>query len=141
MIFGNRMSAKTVRKAEKSKAKYIRKFGDDSGADYPVRIEKNVHIGDALGVHNVLVGDLSQNAHYDPKANLPQEPFDTEKGLIVGNIRMGFGHYRISMAIASAARSMGYVPYWMDLNSYRETTCTKVIGAQPGIQTFEESPF
>ena len=43
---------------------------------------------------------------------------------------MGFGHYRISMAIASAAHSMGYVPYWMDLNSYPQTTCTKVIGAQ-----------
>jgi hypothetical protein len=43
---------------------------------------------------------------------------------------MGFGHYRISMAMASAAKSMGYTPYWMDLNSYRETTCTKVIGAQ-----------
>lgn len=56
--------------------------------------------------------------------------FDTEKGIIVGNIRMGFGHYRISMAIASAAHSMGYVPYWMDLNSYPQTTCTKVIGAQ-----------
>lgn len=25
---------------------------------------------------------------------------------------------------------MGYVPYWMDLNSYPQTTCTKVIGAQ-----------
>ena len=43
---------------------------------------------------------------------------------------MGFGHYRISMAIASAAKSMGYTPYWMDLNSYPRTTCTKVIGAQ-----------
>lgn len=43
---------------------------------------------------------------------------------------MGFGHYRISMAMASAAKAMGYTPYWMDLNSYGETTCTKVIGAQ-----------
>ena len=43
---------------------------------------------------------------------------------------MGFGHYRISMAIASAANALGYVPYWMDLNSYKETTCTKVISAQ-----------
>ena len=51
--------------------------------------------------------------------------FDTEKGIIVGNIRMGFGHYRISMAMASAAKAMGYTPYWMDLNSYGETTCTK----------------
>ena len=40
---------------------------------------------------------------------------------------MGFGHYRISMAIASAANALGYVPYWMDLNSYEDTTCTKVI--------------
>ena len=57
-------------------------------------------------------------------------PFDMEKGVIVGNIRMGFGHYRISMAIASAAHAMGYVPYWMDLNSYKETTGGKVINAQ-----------
>ena len=58
------------------------------------------------------------------------EGFDNEKGIIVGNIRMGFGHYRISMAIASAANALGYVPYWMDLNSYKDTTCTKVISAQ-----------
>ncbi|MBR6480052.1 MAG: hypothetical protein IKT04_06080, partial [Clostridia bacterium] len=57
-------------------------------------------------------------------------PFDTEKGIIVGNIRMGFGHYRISMAMASAAHALGYQPYWMDLNSYPDTTCTKVISNQ-----------
>ena len=56
--------------------------------------------------------------------------FDLEKGVIVGNIRMGFGHYRISIAMASAAHALGYKPYWMDLNSYKDTTCTKVIGAQ-----------
>jgi hypothetical protein len=130
VIFGNDLGEKALKKAERSKQKYIKKFGDDTNVDYPVRLEKNVYIGDSLGVQNVLVGDLSQNAHYDPKANLPALEWDTEKGIIVGNIRMGFGHYRISMAIASAARSMGYTPYWMDLNSYRETTCTKVISAQ-----------
>ncbi len=129
-IFGNEMPESTYRKACKSKAKYARKFGDDSGADYPVRIENNPYIGETLGVRNVLVGDLSQNAHYDPKAGAPALDWDLEKGLIVGNIRMGFGHYRISMAIASAAHSMGLTPYWMDLNSYGQTTCTKVIGAQ-----------
>ncbi len=130
VIFGNVMPDKVYRKALRSKAKYVRKFGDDATRDYPARIEKNVFIGDALGVENVLIGSLSENAHYDPEADLPSLPWNEEKGLIVGNIRMGFGHYRISMAIASAAHSMGYVPYWMDLNSYRETTCTKVIGAQ-----------
>ena len=43
---------------------------------------------------------------------------------------MGFGHYRISMAMASAARSMGYTPLWLDLNSFPETTCTKIISYQ-----------
>ena len=32
--------------------------------------------------------------------------------------------------MASAAKALGYTPYWMDLNSYPETTCTKVIGHQ-----------
>ena len=130
VIFGNEISSKDYRKAVKSKKKYIRKFGDDSAKDYPVKIEKNKYIGDSLGVNNVLVGDLKQNAHYVEENALPALEWDTEKGVIVGNIRMGFGHYRISMAIASAAHHMGYVPYWMDLNSYGETTCTKVIGAQ-----------
>jgi hypothetical protein len=43
---------------------------------------------------------------------------------------MGFGHYRISMAMASAAKALGYTPYWLDLNSFPQTTCTKVISAQ-----------
>ncbi|MBP5472210.1 MAG: hypothetical protein J6Y12_05995, partial [Lachnospiraceae bacterium] len=130
VIFGNEISSRDYKKAVKSKKKYAKKFSDDSGADYPVRIEENPYIGGSLGVKNVLVGDLSKNAHYDPERNAPALEWDADKGIIVGNIRMGFGHYRISMAIASAAHSMGYVPYWMDLNSYGETTCTKVIGAQ-----------
>ena len=123
VIFGNPMPDAVYRKAVQSKRKYAKKFGDDSAADYPVSVEKNGHIGDLLGVMDVRLGE-------DGSAPDAGEGFDIEKGIIVGNIRMGFGHYRISMAIASAANSMGYVPYWMDLNSYRHTTCTKVISAQ-----------
>ena len=126
MIFGNPMTEAVYRKAVQSKKKYIKKFGDDTNVSYPVKIEKNTHIGEQLGVMNVLLGDGSRNAGTGGTS----ESFDSEKGIIVGNIRMGFGHYRISMAIASAANSMGYVPYWMDLNSYPQTTCTKVISAQ-----------
>ena len=36
-VFGNVQPEKVQKKAEKSKAKYARKFGDDSAADYPVR--------------------------------------------------------------------------------------------------------
>ncbi len=120
VIFGNPMPASTVKKAARSKASYQKKFGDDSSAAYGAVVEENPYIGPYLGVKTVKVG-----------TEYTKEPdFDLEKGIIVGNIRMGFGHYRISMAIASAAHALGYVPYWMDLNSYPQTTCTKVISAQ-----------
>ncbi|MBR3771885.1 MAG: hypothetical protein IKL07_06415 [Clostridium sp.] len=117
-IFGNIMSDKTIRKAARTKAKYQRKFGDDSQVNYPVTLEENAYIGESLGVQNVVIKEKNGI------------PFDEEKGIIVGNIRMGFGHYRISMAIASAANSMGYKPYWMDLASFENTTGSKVINAQ-----------
>lgn len=119
VIFGNPMSAKVIRKAEKSKRKNQKKYGDDTNVNYPITIEDNAYIGPMLGVKNILLTDKQGG-----------ETFDTEKGIIVGNIRMGFGHYRISMAIASAAHALGYTPYWMDLNSYEQTTCTKLISGQ-----------
>ena len=121
VIFNNVQSDSVYKKAVKSKAKYAAKFGDDSNKNYSARVTDNEYIGDILGVKNIAIGDINEGS---------SEGFDMDKGIIVGNIRMGFGHYRISMAIASAANSMGYVPYWMDLNSYNQTTCTKVISAQ-----------
>lgn len=119
IIFGNAIRSKDVRKAEKSKRKFARKHGDDSGADYAVKLALNPCLGEPIGVSDIRVNE-----------GVGDIPFDREKGIIVGNIRMGFGHYRISIAMASAANALGYKPYWMDLNSYPDTTCTKVIGAQ-----------
>ena len=124
VIFGNVISKKAVKKAAKSKRKFARKFGDDSGADYSAVIVKNACLYDPLGVLDIRV---DEDTGGDGAEAIP---FDTEKGIIVGNIRMGFGHYRISMAMASAAHALGYTPYWMDLNSYPRTTCTKVISSQ-----------
>ena len=117
-IFGNIIPDRDYAKSVKSKKKYIRKFGDDSGKDYSAVVVPNEHIGNIIGVEDIRVDEQHDDLG-----------FDTEKGVIVGNIRMGFGHYRISMAIASAANAFGYKPYWMDLNSYKTTTCTKVISS------------
>ena len=119
MIFGNAMTKKTYQKACSSKKKFSRKFGDDEQKNYKIAISENPYIGTALGVQNITLSDETGD-----------KTFDIEKGIIVGNIRMGFGHYRISMAMASCANHLGYTPYWMDLNSYPQTTCTKVISAQ-----------
>lgn len=119
IIFDNEIKPGDYQKALNSKNKYIRKYGDDSEADYPAKIVENQTLLKPLGVYDIRVAEGEGEI-----------PFDREKGVIVGNIRMGFGHYRISMAMASAAHALGYTPYWMDLNSYSDTTCTKVIGAQ-----------
>lgn len=118
VIFGNEMPKKVVKKANRSKQKFAKKFGDDKGVNYPLSLEENSTIGPAFGVKNITISDKEG------------EGFDTEKGVIVGNIRMGFGHYRIAMAMASAANALGYTPYWMDLNSYKETTGGKTIREQ-----------
>ena len=113
-VFGNPIDKKTVKKAEKAKAKYQKKFGDDTNVDYRLaypEIEQLSHIG----ARNIVLGD-------------GQETMEG-KSLIVGNIRMGFGHYRISIAMASCARALGFTPYWLDLASF-DATGSKMIREQ-----------
>ena len=114
MIFGNPIDEKTIRSAEKSKAGYLKKFGNDAGADYRLSTAP-IDALDFLGVKNFVFGEST--------APLGEKP------LVVGNIRMGFGHYRISIAMASCARALGYDPYWLDLASF-EATGSKMIRAQ-----------
>ena len=114
IIFGNPIDKATVRAASRSKAKFLRKYGDDTDAHYKLGF-KPIETLDFLGAKNIVFSE--QN-----------EPFD-EKALIVGNIRMGFGHYRISIAMASCAAALGYKPYWLDLASF-DTTGSKMIREQ-----------
>ena len=115
VIFNNNIPEKIVKKANKSKNKFIKKFGDDSKEIYHLRPVKN----ETLDHLNVSILELSN------------EPLVIEeKPIIIGNIRMGFGHYRIAMAIASCANAMGYKPYWFDLNSFTKTTGGKMIEHQ-----------
>ena len=113
-IFSNQISAKVQAKAERSKQKYAKKFGDDSDVHYSLCVQDNAVLYPLLGIKNIITTTTA-------------EKIVPEKGIIIGNIRMGFGHYRISMAIASAAHSMGLTPYWFDLHAYQETTGGKVI--------------
>lgn len=114
-IFNNPIPASVQRKALKAQAKHLKKFGDDRQTDYPLTTVLNPTVGELLGIHNLEISTTGA-------------PIDASKGIIVGNIRMGFGHYRIAMAIASAARAKGYTPYWFDLHAYSQTTGGKLIG-------------
>lgn len=122
VIFGNEMSPKAVNKGLRSQKKFIKKFGDDRNTVYHLKAEP-VPVLENLGVKNLLIDEKA-----DTSFNFEKE--SSEKPLIVGNIRMGFGHYRISIALASAARSMGYTPYWFDLHSFQNATAGKIIKSQ-----------
>ena len=114
IIFGNQIDNKTIKAANKSKNKYIKKYGDDSNADYKLSFEPIPSL-DFIGTNNIVFG--AKNMEFP------------EKSLIVGNIRMGFGHYRISIAMASCAKALGYNPYWLDLASF-DSTGSKMIRHQ-----------
>lgn len=114
VIFGNKMSDKDVKKAEKTKKNFIKKFGDDSEKEYGFSLEENAVLA-PIGTKVLRFGD---------GAELP------EKSIFIGNIRMGFGHYRISMAMASCSNALGYKPVWLDLNSFEGSACTGIISHQ-----------
>lgn len=117
IIFGNEIDRNTIRKAARQQKKFLKKFGDDRNTEYHLAAVDNPVLTPALGVKVLVLTD-------DKKLTMP------EKSIIIGNIRMGFGHYRISIAMASAAHALGYTPLWLDLNSFPETTCTKIISYQ-----------
>lgn len=112
-VFGNKISKSYYLDAKFSKERFILKYGDDTKQIYHLKATPNPILGKYIGVQN-----LSRSYK---KLELP------ENAIIVGNIRMGYGHYRIAMAIASCAYALGYVPYWLDLVSFQDTTGGKVI--------------
>ena len=114
VIFGNQINQKTIKKANKSKNKFVKKYGDDSNKEYHLGLEP-IPTLDFIGCQNLV---LSEKPLTMPK-----------KAVVVGNIRMGFGHYRISIALASCAKALGYEPIWMDLASF-DATGSKMIREQ-----------
>jgi hypothetical protein len=118
-IFGNPVPMSVTKKAYKQKAKLAKKFRHDPSRKYHLRAQPNPYIGPVFGVKNIVESESG-------------EKIDAKRGIIIGTIRMGFGHYRMSMAIASAARSMGYTPYWFDLLSF-DSTGHKVIRHLEGL--------
>ncbi|MBR3629266.1 MAG: hypothetical protein IKN55_02195 [Oscillospiraceae bacterium] len=116
-IFGNEMPEWEYRKAIRNKMRFLRRYGDDSGETYKLSAKPAPAIGERLGVNQIVIGEDSPVKFND-------------KSVAIGNIRMGFGHYRISMAMASAAHAMGYEPYWFDLCSFEHSTGAKVIAGQ-----------
>jgi hypothetical protein len=101
-LYGNAISAAHAARARAWQQMFIDKFDYEPGEQYDLSLVDNPYLGDVFGLK-----DIARDAG--------GEPIDPTSGVICATVRMGFGHYRIAMAGASAARSMGYTPYWLDL--------------------------
>lgn len=121
MVFGNKISARGRRAADHTKRSAIRRFGDNFNAPHHLQAADLPVISDLWGAHNLEPAEKVGQPFAFPTASQP---------VVVGSIRMGFGHYRIAMAMTSAARAMGYDPYWIDLCSFPESAGSKVISRQ-----------
>ena len=71
-IFNNPMSKKVIKGGNKSKAKYIKKYGDDSKEDYKISF-KEIPTLDFIGANNIVFGEENQKFE--------------DNALIVGNNR------------------------------------------------------
>jgi hypothetical protein len=101
-LYGNELKASYARKAAQWQDMFINKFDYDPDERYDLSLKPNPYLGDEFGLMDVL-------------RDTDGEPISADRGVLIGTVRMGFGHYRIAMAGASAARAMGYTPLWLDL--------------------------
>ena len=103
-LYGNTITPAQDRKALKWQNMFVKQFDFDPDEKYDLTVKDNPYLGNALGIR-----DIVRDGEGDP--------IDPETSVIISTIRMGYGHYRIAMAGASAARAMGFTPLWLDLLS------------------------
>jgi hypothetical protein len=127
-LYGNSIPEKTTRNAEKRFRHYAKRFGYDPAVCPVLTTVPQKYGFEDFGILNVRSADPAAGKAdgYTPGGNTPPV-FDPDKGLVLGTIRMGFGHCRMAIALASAAHSMGYTPYWLDLMSFPESAASKTI--------------
>lgn len=103
-LYGNTISRSETRKVDKWQNMFIKKFNYNQDETYNLSLVENKQLGPIFGLKNIV-------------RDQEGESIEPGKGIIISTIRMGFGHYRIAMAGVSAAKAMGYDPYWLDLLS------------------------
>lgn len=108
-LFGNPVSKRFQRKARRSLLRNARKYHFDPGARYPLKLD----------THPVLTPCLGLRLIRPAAGDVPADPaMDAAQSVVIGTIRMGYGHYRIGIALASAARALGKTPLWFDLLAF-----------------------
>ncbi len=101
-VYGVPIRERVRAKALRTLKRFKRKYGGSVPGAFPLRARDNQFLAPLIGLKEVYSG-------------VDGDPVDYDKAVFIGTIRMGYGHYRIGMALASAAFAKGYQPYWFDL--------------------------
>ncbi|HUX49209.1 MAG TPA: hypothetical protein VMW73_00325 [Spirochaetia bacterium] len=123
-VFGNPISRRAVRRATHLFSSYAARF--NYSADWIPKLASDRMPGawEQFGIRQLVDGGaITPGENPEPEG----VPAADSKAIIIGTIRMGFGHYRIGLAIASAARSMGLDPYWLDFLSFPGSAASQAI--------------
>jgi hypothetical protein len=117
--FGNKISKWSLLSAKIINHFVKRIFGNTIQSLDLVAIPK----GEAYKTFDVLTlverSDISAMQNNETGKLYDYEEISEKKSIIIGTIRMGFGHWRIAIAIASAAHSLGIHTYLLDLRSFK----------------------
>jgi hypothetical protein len=111
-IFGNPVPPAAVRRAVRRRRAFARRFAFDPDAAPRLGSVPETTLADDLPLDRIVPADT-------PGASSPVAP--STPAVVVGTLRMGYGHYRIGLALASAARALGVRPLWFDLLDLPDT--------------------
>ncbi len=113
-VFGNPISKGDHNKAVKEFKKYQKQFKNAHANTEEMFIRPNPVLKPVIGLDDLTI----ENTNIKP---------DYPSSMIIGNIRMGYGHYRIAIAIASAVKHAGFTPLWFDLLSFKGTKAASIV--------------
>ncbi len=131
-IFGNKVSRFSAWKAGLAYKFCKIIFGEmDEGLDL-VAVPKGEVYKDFRALTLARRDDLDAQKDDDGKP-LKVYEVDSRNALVIGTIRMGFGHWRIAISLASVAASMNVRSYILDFLSFSNTPIAKSIKFLEGL--------
>ena len=134
-VFGNPIPARFIRRAQRTFRKYAKRFGYDPAYKPHLEVHPLAGAWEYFGVRQILPRASAPPTQGSTPELFPM-PAAGSSSVILGTIRMGYGHYRIALAIASAARSLGLTPYWLDFLSFPGSAATRTLSYLNDLYSF-----
>lgn len=131
-VFGNKISSFASWKAGLGARLCARIFGVQKESLDLVAVPKGEVYKDFKVLTLVRRGDTAAQTD-ENGALLPVYEVEEKNSLVIGTIRMGFGHWRIAVALASAAHSLKVRTYLLDLMLFSGTPIARSIKFLEGL--------